>query len=636
MNRLLTRLVLLVSCIWILTAALAGSQIDPEDYLAHIKFLASPELKGRRTGTPELEKAAGYIAGQFRAAGLQTLAGSYMQEFDVTARTALGPEDSLSIQHGSKPLHLTEQRDFVPLDLSSNGSATGTLVFAGYGITAPEYHYDDYAGIDVRGKIVLVLRHEPQENDEKSVFAGKNYTTHSELSSKIANAKLHGASGLLLVNDAPNHPGGEDHVDKFIPIMATEDVGLVVEEITAKLADELLAQSKSNGAHRTPISRRQTGEELASSSGGASTRGSSEDLASIVRTIDHDTKPHSFEISPPSSATLTVSIAQEKRHVHNVVGWIPGRTQEYVILGAHYDHLGLGEQDSLAPSQIGTVHPGADDNASGTAGVIELARHLAHSGEHRRGFLFICFAGEEEGLLGSSYYANHPLRPLSNAVAMINMDMIGRLRDNKVYVGGIGTGSTFKQIVDRASTQVGLRADESEAGGYGASDHTSFTAKKIPTLFFFSGLHSDYHKPSDTWDKINAKDAVRLLDDVSEVAIALTDAPERPTFVRVESPAHSGNLAASGSGYGPYFGSIPDFGSPANGVRFADIHENSPAGKAGLRAGDILIEFDGKPIQNLYDFTYALRQHKPGDTVVVKVLRGEQKIQATAKLTTRP
>jgi len=309
-----------------------------------------------------------------------------------------------------------------------------------------------------------------------------------------------------------------------------------------------------------------------------------------------------------------------------------------VILGAHYDHLGLGGQFSLAPSLTGTVHPGADDNASGTAGVIELAHWFSQQPKHKRGILFLTFAGEELGLLGSNYYANHPVLPLANAVAMINMDMIGRVRDQKLYVGGVGTGTTFQKLIADVSGRYNYHSDLSEAG-YGSSDHTSFTTKQVPVLFFFSGLHADYHKPSDTWDKIDAPAAVKLLDMISGVIVRLEDDPGRPQFVRVADPhpmvadasAHSGKV----SGYGPDFGSIPDFTELPNGVRFADIRPGSPASKAGLKAGDILTEFDGKPIQNLYDFTYALRAKKPGQEVLVKVLRGDQTIDAKVLLTER-
>ena len=590
----------------LLASCMGAADLKPEKYLAHIKYLSSPELKGRMTGSPELEKAAAYIAHQFHSAGLKPVGGSYLQEFDVTAHTALGTGNKLTLIMAQRIKELLEGRDFVPLNLSTNGETTGPVVFAGYGISAPEYQYDDYQKIDARGKIVLLLRHEPQESDEKSVFAGKNYTLHAELASKAANAKLHGAAAILLVNDLPNHPGGDDRLDPFTPAMGTEDYGLPIVQISVKWANELLGTAQR-------------------------------DLAGLVKAIDSDLKPRSFDLPADDAARMTVNVTIEKRSVHNVAGFWPGETKEYVILGAHYDHLGLGFEHSLAPSLAGTVHPGADDNASGTAGVIELARAIAHSGTHKRGFLFLCFAGEEEGLLGSAYFANHPLEPLGEASAMINMDMIGRLRNGKVYVGGIGSGSTFKPIVEKAAKDYGLDDDLTGSGVDGSSDHTSFLVKGVPTLFFFSGLHSDYHKPSDTWDKINANDAVKLLGEIEEIATTLADSPDRPAFVRVQPDSHSGQLAGgSSSGYGPYFGSIPDFGGPPKGVRFSDVHDGSPAAKAGFKAGDVMVQFDGKTIDNLYDFTYALRQHKPGDTVTVKVLRNDKPVSAQVLLTQRP
>ncbi len=581
---------------------IAAQHIAPDDYLAHIKYLASPELKGRLTGTPELNKAAEYIASQFAQSHLMPLEGNYFQDFEVVARTGLSEGDRLSVKAGGRSTELKQGIDFVPLNLSANGAAEAPVVFAGYGITAPRYRYDDYAHVDVQGRIVVILRHEPQENDPKSIFDGTNLTEHASLSSKVSNAKLHGAKGVLIVNDIPNHPADADTLGRFEPLTVTEDYGILVDQISASLAERLLRRGKQG-------------------------------LKEAVSEIDRDCKPDSFTIPATNTISMSVELKLEKRTTHNVLGYWPGQTDEYTILGAHYDHLGLGQQDSLAPSQIGSVHPGADDNASGTAGVLELARSLPGGGRHRRGFLFICFAGEEEGLLGSAYYAAHPLKPLSQAVAMINMDMIGRIREDKLYVSGVGTGSGFKRLVDAAGKSERLQIDESEVGGYGASDQTSFTTKQVPTLFFFSGLHSDYHKPSDTWEKINAAGAVRVLETVSDVVSALANAPERPAFVKVEGNPHSGNT--SGSGYGPYFGSVPDFGGPTHGVRFSDVREGSPAAKAGLRAADVLVEFGGKPIDNLYDFTYVLRQHKPGDTVQVKVLRDGKPVTANVFLTKR-
>jgi hypothetical protein len=362
---------------------------------------------------------------------------------------------------------------------------------------------------------------------------------------------------------------------------------------------------------------------------------SGHDLHSIVQSIDQNLKPQSFLI-PGLTATMTVTVVHEQKQVHNVMAYLPGKTGEYVIVGAHYDHLGLGDEHSLAPSQIGQIHHGADDNASGTAGVIELARWFSKQPQQQRGILFMTFAGEELGLLGSAYYASHPILPLDKAVTMLNMDMIGRVKDGKIYVNGMGTGSTLDAIVAATPVPPGLKLDLGETTGYGGSDHISFNAKQVPVMFFFSGLHGDYHKPSDTADKIDAKDAALVLDYVAGIAANLISAPGRPVFQRVaeKSDPHSGGAPVT-SGYGPNFGSVPDFDEPPKGVRFADVRQGTPADKAGLRPGDILIEFDRKEIANLYDFTYALQAHKPGDEVLVKVLRGPMTIEAKVLLTER-
>jgi hypothetical protein len=596
------------SIVLTLAGGLFAAELSPTEYLGYVKYLASPEMRGRATGSPELEKAAAFIRDQFRSMNLQPLAGdSYYQDFEVTTSARLGPRNQLTYARGREKQTLKSQQDFVPLNLSTAGKVSGDVVFAGYGITAPEYNYDDYAGLDAKDKIVLVLRHEPQEFDDKSVFDGKVYTAHSQTFSKAVNAKMHGAKAVLLVNDIAAHPNDADQLEKFGTTAGPANAGIEFAQVKAELAGKWLALAGKN-------------------------------LASIQAAIDKDLHPQSFALPATLRLEVDIDIRREVKTVHNVGAYLPGETSEYVIIGAHYDHLGLGEQFSMAPSLAGTVHPGADDNASGTAGVMELAHWFSREPKHSRGILFLTFAGEELGLLGSSYYANHPVLPLNQAVAMINMDMIGRIRDRKVYVGGVGTGTTFAALLKDVGPRHDFETDATERAGYGSSDHTSFTAKQVPVLFFFSGLHADYHKPSDTWDKIDAPDAVRLLDLIADVTDHLRDAPARPTFVRVEAEAPHGEVAShsgKASGYGPDFGSIPDFTELPNGVRFADIRPGSPAAKADLRAGDILTEFDGKPIQNLYDFTYALRAKKPGQEVLVKVLRGDQTIEAKVLLTQR-
>jgi hypothetical protein len=608
MNRLLFVLALFTGIVW---AAPAGDfpapKFDPQRYLAHIKVLASPDMKGRGSGSPELNKAAEYIARQFKAAGLKPIDGkSYLQTFNVTSSAHLGKHNSLSYVAGDKKT-VAKTAQFSPLNFSSSGEFTGKVVFAGFGITAKEYGYDDYAGIDAKDKFVIVLRHEPQEYDDKSVFSGKVYTEHAQFFSKAVNAKMHGARGVILVNDLANHADSDD-LEPFATTAGPTEAGVPYLQVKAEVVNQWLAQAGPHGG----------------------------DVKSLQGEIDKDLKNMSFAL--PDSVTVSVhtDVRRDSKPVNNVIGYLPGETDEHVIIGAHYDHLGLGHQFSMAPSMAGTTHPGADDNASGTAGVLELARYFAGQAKHKRGIVFMAFAGEELGLLGSGYYANNPKLPIENAVAMINMDMIGRIRDRKVYLGGLGTGASFNTLIDEVGKSSTLTLEKADSTGYGSSDHTSFTTKQVPVLFFFSGLHADYHKPSDTWDKIDAPEAVKLLDVVAGATTHLIDDSTRPQFVRVAPPPKPvGGGASSGGGYGPYFGSIPDMAETKGGVKFADVREGSPAGKAGLKGGDMLTEFDGKKIDNLYDFTYALRAKQPGDTVKVKVLRSGQTIEADVLLERR-
>ncbi len=594
--------VLSISCI----AFGATANINPSTYLEDVKYLASPELKGRATGTPELEKAAAFIADKFQSFGLKPADGkSFYQSFEVTTNAKLGKANRFHYSEAGRATILHFPDDFVPLNFSASGKLAGPVVFVGYGITAPEYGYDDYAGVDAKGKIVLMLRHEPQENDASSVFGGKSFTLHAQFASKAANAKIHGATGVILINDRANHRNEEDKLEPFGHTAGPDNAGIpFVQILAARVAPWFAAAGK--------------------------------DLDQIASEIDQTLKPQSFAFPDSLQVNADLDLERTMKTVHNVAGYLPGETDEYVIIGAHYDHLGLGGQYSLAPDVV-AIHPGADDNASGTAGVIELARWYSSQPKQKRGILFVTFAGEELGLLGSNFYVTHPDYPLAKAVAMINMDMIGRIRNEKVYIGGAGTGTTLRAMLEGLPEKYGLNLDFSDSSGYGASDHFSFTTKEVPVLFFFSGLHSDYHKPSDTWDKIDAPDAAKLLDFVAEVTDRLREESGRPQFVRVAPPVGHGEGAvgssqAGVSGYGPYFGSVPDFGEGIQGVKFSDVTPGSPAASAGLKADDILVEFAGKPIGNLYDFTYALRAQMPGDVVKVKVLRGGKPLEVSVTL----
>ena len=578
--------------------AWADSRIAPQAYLDHVRYLSSDELKGRATGTPELDKAAKYIAAKFKSFGLKPVAGSYLQTFQVTTQMKIGDGTKFAYTLDGATSALKLKEGFQVVGASSAGAFEGPVIFAGYGITAPEYSYDDYAGLDVKGKVVLIWRYEPQQFDEKSKFAGRNETAHSQFFTKGINARMHGAKAVILVNPSFNRT--DDPMDTF-----GSSGGQASIPFLQIRADEVEKWFKAAG----------------------------KSVKEVGEAIDKDLQPRSFAFPESLKVEAKIDLQREQHKTSNVTGYLPGQTDEYIVIGAHYDHLGLGDNHSLG--KVGEIHHGADDNASGTAGVLELAHWFSKQPKQKRGILFLTFTGEELGLLGSGYYVGHPELPLEKCAAMINMDMIGRIRDSKVFLAGSGTGASFKELIDGVKGKYDLKLDLSETAGYGSSDHTSFTTKQVPVLFFFSGLHGDYHKPTDTWDKIDAPDAAKLLDFVSDVALRLASDPERPLYVRVEPPSPPKGSSGGGSGYGPYFGSIPDFAEPPKGVRFADIRAGSPAEKAGLKPGDIMISFDGKDVNNLSDYTYLLRSKKPGDEVLVKVLRGSETIDAKVLLTVR-
>ena len=576
------------------------SDLSAARYFEQVKFLSSDEMKGRGDGSPELDKAADYIASQFRTFGLRPMGddNTYFQKFQLTTGAVLGPNNELEL-NGDK---LKINQDFVPITFSDTASFDGALVFAGYGITAPELHYDDYEGISANGKIVVVLRHEPQESDPHSPFEGTNFTRHASFVNKAINAKQHGAQGIVFITDL-NHE--DEQVGSATRTEETDDLGIPA--VHAKRAP-LLGLFKAAG----------------------------KDVAAIQKKIDGDLKPQSFDL-PDSRVHISTDVVRTRKTVRNVLAGIPGSDpalkDEWVVVGAHYDHLGLGDRNSLAPSQIGQIHHGADDNASGTSGVLEIARLAAkNKSQWKRSVLLITFAGEELGLLGSSQFVNHPTVPLNNVIGMINMDMIGRINNDRLFVGGVGTSPNFKPWLEEFNQTVHLQLDYSDSG-YGASDHMSFNSKKIPVLFFFSGLHTDYHKPTDTYDKINAAGAVKVLSLVYMMADRMGSEPKRLEYTEVQQPRPAS--AGSGGGYGPYFGSVPDFRDDLKGVLFADVQNNSPAAKAGLKQGDLLVEFDGKPVQNLYDFTYALRSKKVGDIVPVVVKRNGQDVKVNVTLEAR-
>ena len=353
-------------------------------------------------------------------------------------------------------------------------------------------------------------------------------------------------------------------------------------------------------------------------------------LGEIQKSIDESLEPASKSLEG-WRIRGRIAIERVETQGRNVLAVLPGRgapagegrpaidPAETVVLGAHYDHIGYGGANSADPGKR-AVHHGADDNASGTALLVEVARQLAAAVPLPRRILFVAFSGEERGLLGSAHYAANPIVPLGDTVAMVNLDMVGRLDGDKLIVHGTGTGTGLDALVDRLIGQHRFKAAK-EPGGFGPSDHASFYAKKVPVLHLFTGSHRDYHRPSDTADKINYEGMARLAALVADIVRELAAAPERPAYVEVAS-----KMFARGGGDRPYFGSIPDFGKPGGGYAISGVAKDSPAAQGGLKGGDLIVRIGGSAVTGLEDFDSALRKHKGGETVPVVVKREGQEV----------
>jgi hypothetical protein len=610
------RLAILLVTLLLAPAVHSDTSISEERYLAHLRVLSSDGLQGRGNGTPGLELAAEYIAEQYRAAGLRPGGndGSWYQPFEIVTGLDVGEGNRLSLSRNGDERTFQLGRSYYPISVPARDQAGNheteklPLVFAGYGISAPDLEYDDYAGLDVQGKAVLVFTHEPQENDPDSRFDGRAHTRHARLMQKAMVARQQGARLLLLVVDAA-HPTDEGSYQGWVRDPQAEDYGFSMYRIERSALQEAL------------------GDAL--------------DLAETARGIDRDLRPRSRPLETVRIDAIE-RFSRVRRTVRNVIGVLDGSHPRYaseaIVIGAHYDHLGLGGRHSMAPDAVGEVHNGADDNASGTAALLEIAYGAAaHRTSFRRTLIFAAFAGEELGLLGSAHYVENPAVPVERTAAMINLDMVGR-PGGRIILSGLETAPSLRDDVAAVSRgrQIEVRtADRGSA--VASSDDASFRARQVPALAFFSGFHGDYHRPSDDWDKIDVRGAA----EVARISLALAERiarhSGRPAFVPQGAPASTATGDHGGSGgYGPYFGSVPDFTEAESGVRFSDIRAGSPADAAGLRRGDVLVRFDGQAINTLNDFTFALRSRQPGDVVSVVVLRGGREVAAQVKLGVRP
>jgi dipeptidyl aminopeptidase/acylaminoacyl peptidase len=555
-----------------------------------VERLASSDLKGRLTGTPEGREAARYVAEAFRSAGLVPPPGmeSHFGTFSFTSGVHLGDGNAARIALADRNIALRVGEEVQPLGMSEDGDLEGVpLVFAGYGIRAQDQKWDDYAGLDVKGKAVVVYRWGPEGDDPKSAYA-----LYYPIRYKAMAAREAGAKALIVLG-----PSAED--DELVALSSTArggSAGLVV-----------------LSARRGPF------EAVLKAAGKA-----------LPDPKDPHGAPLRFDL-PGVALSATVRLVRETSEGVNVLGWLPATraTDETVILGAHYDHLGLGVEGSLAEKK-GEVHPGADDNASGTAGLLALARRFVAEPQRGRNLLFAAFAGEELGTLGSSHVVKAPPVPLEKAVAMLNFDMIGRLRENQLVVGGAGTSPVWKDLLAQANTEsLSLSLGED---GYGASDHSVFYAQGIPVLFFFTGAHEDYHRPGDTADKVLYDGEAKVLRFAARVTEAILGLPERPGYIRVAAPQSE----MAGRGFRVYLGTIPDYTGDVKGVKLMGVRAGSPAEQGGLRKGDVIVGFAGKTIESVYDYTYALQDHKPGETVTVTVLREGTRVDLQVLLAKRP
>ena len=564
--------------------------------LDHVKTLSAPEMDGRASGTAGGDRAAAHLAQAFQQIGLAPGgdAGGFLQAFPVPLGIRLGPLNALSIV-GPTPRAARLGTDFTPLAASSDGEEEAEVVFVGYGITAPDLNYDDYAGVDVRGKIVLAMTREPRSQDPASPFRRPEAYHYAERSHKLINAREHGARAILLVP----HPGAPA---ERLPALrgASQAAGILAAAITRSMAAIVLGSSGKT-------------------------------LAELAVAIDQQLAPQSFGVSG-GRVRLAVALIRDRGTAANVVGILRGTDPrlkaEAIVVGAHYDHLGRGGEGSLAPERTGVIHPGADDNASGTAVILALARAFRAAGGLPRTLVFIGFAGEELGLLGSGHYVGHPAFPLAQTVLMLNLDMVGRLRQGRVYVGGVDSAAVLREVVGRAAQGLGL-TPELRGDPFAPSDHTSFYAAGRPVLFLFTGAHGDYHRPGDTWEKLSPPGLVTIATFAARIVDAVGREPTPPAYVRVERPPAG---RGRGGGYGAFFGVVPEFGEVERpGVRVSGVRPGSPADHAGVQAGDIIIRFAGVAVATLEDLSFALRGKRPGDRIEAVIVRdgAERQIEAT-------
>ncbi len=567
---------------------------DSAEVERHVSTLASETMEGRLTGTHGARRAADYIISELGASGVAPLPGQ--SDFRLPFRFTSGVNDtgsSLSIGEWTSP-----DGGIRGLSFSDSGEVSGPLVFAGYGITVPEsqdFGYDSYFNLDVTDKIVLVLRYVPEDasQDIKSVLA-----RYSGLRYKALNARERGAKGLLVVTGPRSPNAGALAALSFDSAVAGS--GIVAASIRGEVADRIF-------------------DYVADKS-----------FAEVQEELDR-ANPHvtGFDIENVE-LTLSVSLERETRTGYNVAGFLPGTdpgnvAEGMVLLGAHYDHLGRGDQgNSLAGrDESGRIHAGADDNASGVAAVLAAASLLK---ERQRGapVAFAFWSGEEIGLLGSAEFLRSGALPPQGILAYLNFDMVGRMEEERLVLQAVGTSPVWPRLIEQTNVPIGFDIKLTE-DPYLPTDVTSFNQAEVPSINFFTGSHSEYHRPADRPELINYDGLARIASFGALLAEKLARLDERPEFIKVARVNQEGG---SRDTVRAFTGTIPDYATEVEGLLLSGVIEGGPAEESGLRGGDVIVEFASQKITNIYDYTYALDVVKIGEAVKVVYLR-DGKIQET-------
>jgi hypothetical protein len=603
----LVALVLLNSATISLAQTATSSRTRP-----HVEFLASDKLEGREAGSPGERLAGDYLAAQLARIGARPLPGrtDMFLPFEFTAGSRDGGS-RVTIQQRT----FAERSDIQALSFSDDAEVTSPVVFAGYGLVVPEsqnFGYDSYATLDVTDKIVVVLRYFPEDADEKTRAILARY---SDLRYKAMAARQRGARALLVVTGPRSPNAGQVVPMTFDTALAGS--GIPAASISGAGAAALLGAA-GVGANRPPTGQRR----LDDPPGRAVLREAQQELDSG--------NPHvaGFELTGVT-LTLRTSVIRERHTARNVVAYlpatapVPASAKPWVSIGAHYDHLGRGGKgNSLASKDdVGGIHHGADDNASGTAAVLAIAELLARSPQlRRRHVMFGFWSAEEIGLVGSNAFVTAPPIPIDQLAAYINLDMVGRMQDNRLAVQATGTSPIWARLLERLNVAAGFDL-AIQPDPYQPSDVASFNQAGVPSLMLFTGSHADYHKPSDTSDKIDYEDLDRIVVFGAALVRGVADLDEAPTYTKVDQPTTRGSIA----GVRITTGTIPDYATEVKGLLLSGVMGGGPAEKAGLMKGDVIIEIAGKTIANIYDYTYALELLRADQPVKVVYQRNGER-----------